>query len=93
MADETIIAEVAYATPERQSVITINLPAGSTAEQAIQASDIVQAFAEIDLATQKIGIFGSVCKLDRVLADGDRVEIYRPLRQSPMEARRGRQRQ
>lgn len=93
MATETIVAEVAYATPKRQTVIAVKLPAGSTVEQAIQASEIVQTFADIDLSKQKIGVFGSVCKLDRVLVDGDRVEIYRPLHQSPMEARRGRQRQ
>lgn len=90
MADELIGVEVAYATPERQVIIATTLPAGSTAEQAIQASGILQQFAEIDLSMQKIGIFGSVCKLDQTLADGDRVEIYRPLMQDPMEARRNR---
>ncbi|MBS4050543.1 MAG: RnfH family protein [Methylomonas sp.] len=82
--------EVAYATPERQAVIAVTLPAGGTAEQAIQASGILSQFTEIDLSAQKIGIFGSVCKPDRILADGDRVEIYRPLQQNPMDARRGR---
>ncbi len=93
MANEAIGVEVAYATLEHQAVIAVTLPDGSLAEQAIQASGILRDFAEIDLSAQKIGIFGSICKLDRVLADGDRIEIYRPLRQSPMEARRGRQSQ
>jgi putative ubiquitin-RnfH superfamily antitoxin RatB of RatAB toxin-antitoxin module len=90
MADEVIGVEVAYATPERQVIIAVSLPAGGTAEQAIAASGILRQFAEIDLPTQKIGIFGSVCKLEQALTDGDRVEIYRPLQQNPMDARRGR---
>lgn len=90
MADGLINVEVAYATPERQVIIAVTLPAGGTAEQAIQASGILQQFAEIDLSTQKIGIFGSACKPEQPLADGDRVEIYRPLQQNPMDARRGR---
>jgi len=90
MADETIGVEVAYATPERQDVIAVTLPTGGTAGEAIAASGILQQFPEIDLSVQKIGIFGSACKLDQTLVDGDRVEIYRPLRQNPMDARRGR---
>ncbi|MCQ8104640.1 RnfH family protein [Methylomonas sp. SURF-2] len=90
MADGLINVEVAYATPERQAVIAVSLPAGAAAEQAILASGILSQFAEIDLSAQKIGIFGSVCKPDRILTDGDRVEIYRPLQQNPMDARRGR---
>lgn len=90
MADGLINVEVAYATPERQVIIAVTLPAGGTAAQAIQASGILRQFAEIDLSVQKIGIFGSVCKPEQTLADGDRVEIYRPLQQNPMDARRGR---
>ena len=90
MAEETIRVEVAYALPERQAVIELALPTDSTVEQAIQASGILLQFPEIDLSRQKVGVFSQVCKLDKVLTDGDRVEIYRPLRQDPMDARRGR---
>ncbi|WP_425311400.1 RnfH family protein [Methylomonas methanica] len=82
--------EVAYATPQRQAIIAVTLPADSTAEQAIRASGILREFPEIDLSVQEIGIFGSACKRDKTIADGDRVEIYRPLVQDPMEARRNR---
>ena len=90
MAEETIRVEVAYALPERQAVIELALPTDSTVEQAIQASGILLQFPEIDLSRQKVGVFSQVCKLDKVLTDGDRIEIYRPLRQDPMDARRGR---
>ncbi len=90
MANDPIRTEVAYAKPERQAVLVVDLPIGSTVEQAIHASGLLQQFPEIDLTQQKVGIFGQVCKLDHPLQDGDRVEIYRPLTQDPMTARRNR---
>lgn len=92
MADEVIGVEVAYATQQRQTIATVTLPAGGTAEQAIRASGILREFPEIDLSEQEIGIFGSVCKMDKTVVNGDRVEIYRPLARDPMEARRNRAR-
>jgi len=90
MADDLIRVEVAYARPEQQVVIEVELPIEGTVEQAILASGILQQFPEIDLNRQKVGIFSQVCKLDKTLQNGDRVEIYRPLTQSPMQARRER---
>ncbi|WKJ92634.1 RnfH family protein [Methylomonas montana] len=82
--------EVAYATSERQRLIAVSLAANSTVEHAIAASGILREFPEIDLSQQKVGIFGLVCSLDKTVSADDRVEIYRPLRQNPMDARRGR---
>jgi hypothetical protein len=90
MADELIAVEVAYATPERQLLIPVSLAANSTVEQAIEVSGILREFSEIDLSQQKVGVFGVVCNLDRIVSSEDRVEIYRSLRQNPMDARRGR---
>lgn len=90
MAADSINIEVAFATPERQVVIPLQLTDGGSVELAITASGILEQFPDIDLNQQKVGIFGLICGLDRVLADGDRVEIYRPLKQNPMDARRGR---
>ncbi|MDD2761769.1 MAG: RnfH family protein [Methylomonas sp.] len=82
--------EVAYAAADRQAIIEIELPLGSTVEQAIQASGILEQFSEIDCTRQKVGIFSQVCKLQQTIQDGDRIEIYRPLIQNPMDARRKR---
>ena len=82
--------EVAYATPEQQVIVALKLPEGTTVEQAINASDLLNRFTEIDRADIKAGIFGSVCKLEQTLKQGDRVEIYRPLLHDPKEARRQR---
>ena len=90
MADGLISVEVAYAKPDLQFIASLTLPTDSTAEHAISTSGMLQQFPEIDLSRQKIGIFGQVCKLDKPLTEGDRVEIYRPLQQNPMDARRGR---
>ncbi len=90
MAVELISIEVAYAKSDAQAVIPLDVPAGCTVEQAIRTSGILNQFPEVDLTQQKVGIFGQVCTLDKTIADSDRVEIYRPLLQNPMDARRGR---
>jgi putative ubiquitin-RnfH superfamily antitoxin RatB of RatAB toxin-antitoxin module len=90
MADKLIDVEVAYAKPEQQEIVALKMPEGATAEQAILASGLLNSFPEIDGADLKVGIFGSVCKLDRPLRQDDRVEIYRPLIHDPKEARRQR---
>ena len=89
--DELMIdVEVAYANPEQQVIVALNLSAGATVEQAIQASGLLSRFPEIEATNLKAGIFGSVCKLDQSLKQADRVEIYRPLIHDPKEARRQR---
>ncbi|WP_223146755.1 RnfH family protein [Methylomonas albis] len=80
--------EVAYALPDRQLLTPVSLAANSSIEQAIEESGILREFPEIDLSKQKVGIFGQVCSLDKILSSEDRVEIYRPLKQNPMDARR-----
>jgi len=89
MVDEITI-EVVYALPDRAEVVGLTLAADTTLEQAIVASGLLQRFPDISLSRQKVGIFGQIVALDRTLNDGDRVEIYRPLQQDPMTARRHR---
>jgi uncharacterized protein len=87
---ESIHVEVAYALPYQQAIRPLQLPVGSTVEQAIRQSGILDKFPDIDLEKNKIGIFGKSSKLDAVLRDKDRVEIYRPLLADPKEVRRKR---
>lgn len=70
---------IAYALPQRQVWFDVEMPDGATIQEAIQRSGILKQFPEIDLEQQKVGVFGKVGKLDAVLNDGDRVEIYRPI--------------
>lgn len=80
--------EVAYAKPDEQALLALDMPEGATVEDAIRASGLLQRFPEIDLEHNKVGIFSKLCKLDQTLRPGDRVEIYRPLLTDPKEARR-----
>lgn len=94
MANETgneghlIMVEVAYAKPEEQAVVALNIPQNATVGQAIQLSGLLSRFPEINQSMLKVGIFGAICKLEQSLNDGDRVEIYRPLIHDPKDARR-----
>ena len=83
----TMGIEVGYATPERQVCISLSMPAGSTVQDAIIQSHILNQFPEIDLTRQKVGIFSKIVSLSQIVCDGDRVEIYRPLSVDPKQAR------
>jgi uncharacterized protein len=85
-----IMVEVAYALPKQQIIVPLNVEEGTTAEAAVIASGIIDKFPEIDLAVNKLGIFGKLSKPDTVLRHLDRVEIYRPLIADPKEVRRQR---
>ncbi len=83
-----IKVEVVYALADRQCLIELETEQGYNAGDAIKQSGILQKFPQIDLSRQKIGIFSQIVDLDTILADGDRVEIYRQLEISPKQARR-----
>jgi putative ubiquitin-RnfH superfamily antitoxin RatB of RatAB toxin-antitoxin module len=85
-----ITVEVAYALPHEQLIVPVKMQVGSFAENAIYASGIIKKFPEIDLAVNKIGIFGKATKLDTALRHLDRVEIYRSLIADPKEVRKQR---
>jgi putative ubiquitin-RnfH superfamily antitoxin RatB of RatAB toxin-antitoxin module len=87
---EVISVEVAYATPEEQRIISLEVVPGTTLRQAIEQSGILEHFSEIDLGNAKVGIFGKLKKLDEALHAGDRVEIYRPLIADPKQVRKQR---
>ena len=85
-----LCVEVVYATPARQVIKTLALPAGSNVEAAIRASGLLEEFPEIDLGVNRAGVFGEIVSLDESLEGGERVEIYRPLIADPKEVRRQR---
>ncbi|MEQ9722686.1 RnfH family protein [Yersinia alsatica] len=85
-----IRVEVVYALPERQYLRTVTLAAGSTVEDAINASGLLELRSDIDLTKNKVGVYSRPVKLGDKVNDGDRVEIYRPLIADPKELRRQR---
>ena len=87
---EKIKVQVCYATALREMLRDLAVEQGTTIEQAITQSGVLQDVAGIDLALQPVGLFGKKRPLDTVLRDGDRIEIYRPLVADPKESRRRR---
>ncbi len=89
MATNNLLSiEVAYAKPEEQVILTLQVSTGTTLGEAIRQSGILQRFPEIDLQQQAIGVFSQPRKLTDGVEEGDRIEIYRPLLIDPKEARR-----
>jgi putative ubiquitin-RnfH superfamily antitoxin RatB of RatAB toxin-antitoxin module len=82
--------EVVYALPAGEDSVALELPPDATALDAVRASGVLERHREIDLERQALGIHGRAVQASRRLADGDRVEIYRPLVVEPKEARRRR---
>lgn len=87
-----IRVEVAYATPDKQRIIALDVEEGCTVYQAAEQSGICAVFPEIDLEDSKMGIFGKAVRnpKDEVLKESDRVEVYRPLIIDPKAARANR---
>ncbi len=81
----SIRVDVVQALPDRAKVVTVDLPAGSRVRDALRASGLAPS-------DDLVGIFGKKARLDAPLADGDRVDIYRPLAMDPKERRRQRAR-
>ena len=82
--------EVAYATPEKQAIVRVDVPAGCTVGEAIARSNIRSQFPEMEIDPAAVGIFSRKVSMSQVLREGDRVEIYRPLLADPRETRRKR---
>ena len=90
MVESILHIEVTYAKPDRQDVVRLRVPEGSTIQHAIEASGLTQRYPEIDLAKTKVGIYGKLSRMDTVVRERDRVEIYRPLIADPKEVRKQR---
>jgi putative ubiquitin-RnfH superfamily antitoxin RatB of RatAB toxin-antitoxin module len=82
--------EVAYATPSKQKIVECEIEPGTSLREAVKLSSILNHFPEIEIETCDLGVFGKAVALNYELADGDRIEIYRPLVADPKEIRRQR---
>jgi putative ubiquitin-RnfH superfamily antitoxin RatB of RatAB toxin-antitoxin module len=90
MVESMIDVEVVYAAVDRQVLLLVTVPTGTSVRAALLASGVGEAFAELDLADCPVGIFGKVIADpdSRPVQAGDRLEIYRPLLADPKEVRR-----
>jgi putative ubiquitin-RnfH superfamily antitoxin RatB of RatAB toxin-antitoxin module len=80
--------EVVHALPERQLLIALEVPAGTTVRAAVERAGLVARVAGLDLATARYAVFGRVVAAEHALRDGDRVDVLRPLLADPKEVRR-----
>lgn len=85
-----IIVEVAYAIPASQIIYSVEVDDSATVEDAILASGILVEYPEIDLKSNKVGVFSKLTKLDKTLQHKDRIEIYRKLIADPKAVRKQR---
>lgn len=90
MAERMIRVEVVYATADRQALLALDVPVGTSVRAAAIASGMAEQFPELDLGDSPLGIFGRLVENpeQRELEAGDRIEIYRPLLADPKEVRR-----
>lgn len=79
---------MAYARPDVQVILPVQIEHAATVEVAIRRSGILESYPEIDLNVNKVSIFGKLTKLDNPLRPGDRVEINRPLIADPKQVRK-----
>ncbi len=89
-ASPGIQVTVVFALPDRATQIPLRLPAGATVADALERSGLAARHPEVDLAAARVGIFGKLTDRKAILADGDRVEVYRALVTDPKERRRRR---
>ena len=83
---------VAYADKFKRIWLKLDVPENSTVQEVVERSGLLNQFPDIDLTRQRVGIFGKLAKLDAIIAEGDRVEIYRDITADPeMVERRDRE--
>ena len=88
---DTVTIEVAYALPDKQRIEVVDVPAGTTAIEAVALSGIEAQFDELIVSDDlKLGVWGKAVAHSRALEAGERVEIYRPLLIDPKEVRKQR---
>ncbi|WP_097355763.1 RnfH family protein [Candidatus Enterovibrio escicola] len=88
--EKRLYIEVVYALPDEQYVFKCSVTSDMNVEDIIRQSGVMEAYSDIDLDHNKVGIFSRLVKLDTLVHDGDRIEIYRPLVADPKEIRRRR---
>lgn len=92
MDKQTLVVEVVYALPDKQKLVSLTVPSGTTVREVAQRSGLAAFFPGLDLATAPLGIFGKALSRpeERLIEAGERVEIYRPLIADPKEVRKQR---
>lgn len=88
MADTALHITVVCAAAGQVVEVQIDLPDGVCVKDALRACSGMSAFAGVDLMGLDTGVWGKLATHTKLLADGDRVELYHPLTVDPKVARR-----
>jgi uncharacterized protein len=88
MASDDVSISVVYALADRQQVIKLSVPRGTTVAQAVERSNVLEQSPDLKTAQLNCAIYGRVVALTQIVAEGDRIEILRPLLIDPKEHRR-----
>ncbi|WP_163134436.1 RnfH family protein [Agarivorans sp. Alg241-V36] len=78
-----MLVSIAYATPQQQLCINVDVVEESSVINALHQSGILDLCPEIELDKQKVGVFGKLVTLESQLVAGDRIEVYRPITWTP----------
>lgn len=78
-----MLVSIAYATPQQQLCINVDVVEESSVINALHQSGILDLCPEIELDKQKVGVFGKLVTLESQLVAGDRIEVYRPITWKP----------
>ena len=89
-APKMLEISVCYAIGQHEWLHRMRVEAGTMIGAAIERSGVLEAFPDINLSTQPVGIYAKKKTLETVLRARDRIEIYRPLVADPKESRRKR---
>ena len=89
MTAPPLAVTVVFAAPGVEAIVVVDVPAGATVSDAIARSGLA-ARLNLDAASLEFAIFGQRVNGDTPLAEGDRVELTRPLVVDPMDVRRHR---
>jgi putative ubiquitin-RnfH superfamily antitoxin RatB of RatAB toxin-antitoxin module len=87
---ESLRIEVCCALPQRQLLVALAVPPGTTLMQAAERANVLAEFPGLDLAQFKFGVHGKLRDAQDAVQAGDRVELYRELTADPKIARRQR---
>ena len=88
MDEKRVAVAVVYALPDRQSLVKVTVPQGSTVADAVVASGLLQRHPEISPESLNCAVYGRVVPTTQTVVEGDRIEILRPLVVDPKEQRR-----
>lgn len=87
-AANRIRIQVIYVDSGGQRITDVQVVEGATVSEVLAASGLPVGAAELAAGGYALSCFGRLVQVGALVREGDRIEIIRPLRMDPKEARR-----